>query len=325
MIDDLEKRKMLLSKYPLLLIYRLISGIFSYDSRIARRLPNYFPAYRSFGVEFLNQFLRLIHSPKSFLPQGIVIEPTSYCNLRCKHCIPQAINEDRGYIDYELYKYILDDNPQLTCLILARNGEPFLHPRIFDLISLAKSKNIYVSLYTNGILVSDEKANRILSTGLDEINFSMEDIENGYEKNRGISYHKLKHNMGLLIKKRNQIRSSLKIGINIAVIEKDDYAVRAIQKEWDSQVDHIDVEPLMGEKISLRTKSCHTLWRNLVVRWNGIVLPCCIDMNSTLVMGDIKNNSLKEIFNSSNAKAIRESHIKNKFPPVCKYCDEFFG
>jgi len=321
----MNKKDKFLSRYLYFLVYRLIGAIFHEDKRIAERLPNYFPTYRSFIGEFLNQFLRRIGSPKSFLPQGIIIEPTNYCNLRCKHCTAQAVDEDRGYMEYEFYTNIIDTNPQITCIILARNGEPFLHPKIFDMIAYAKAKGIYVSIYTNGILISKEKVDKILSVGLNEINFSIEGIGDVYRKNREVSYAVLKKNIECLIEKRKEHGVSLKIGINIAVIESDNYSVRDIKNEWEGKVDHIDIEPLMGEKSVLRTRSCRTLWRNLVVRWDGVVLPCCIDMRSSLIMGDLKKNSVREIFNGDRALALRKSHINGMYPPVCKYCDELFG
>jgi len=321
----MRKRDASLSKYPLLLIYRLIGAIFSDDNRIAERLPDYFPTYRSFIGEFLNQFLRLIGSPKSFLPQGMVIEPTNYCNLKCKHCTVQAIDEDRGFMDYEFYTHILDTNPQITSIILARYGEPFLHPRLIDMIAYAKGKGIYVSIYTSGILVSQEKADKILSVGLDEIIFSMEGTGDRYQKNRGVPYRLLKRNMEYLIEKKEKVGSSLKIKINTAVKENDDSFIVGIKNEWEGKVDHIDIEPLMDEKSVLRTRSCRTLWRNLVVRWDGVVLPCCIDMRSSLIMGDLKKNSVKDIFNGDRALAFRESHINGMYPPVCKYCNLLAG
>ncbi len=306
-------------------IYSLIGTIFYQDKRIAKRLPDYFPTYRSLLGEFMNQFLRYIGSSRSFRPQGIIIEPTNYCNLRCAHCTTQAIDEEKGYMDYDLYRRILDTNPQITCLILTRNGEPFLHPKIVDMIAYAKNKNIYVSIYTNGILLSKEKADSMLNIGLDEINFSLEGVDEEYEKNKGVPYKMLKENVDYLIKKRDLLKSRLRIGANIARIRDDDDNIKAIIDAWKGRYDHVHIEPLMGKRSSPRRTTCRTLWRNAVVRWDGVVLPCCVDMEATLVMGDVRVNALKEIFNSDKAIAIRKSHLERRYPPVCKYCDILFG
>ncbi|MBN2452698.1 MAG: SPASM domain-containing protein [Candidatus Omnitrophica bacterium] len=320
-----KKIKIPPAKYPLLLIYNLIGAMFSQDHRIAGRLMQYFGTYRSFAGELLNQLSRYARSPKSFLPQGILIEPTNLCNLKCGHCSTQRNNEPRGLMDLEFYKSIIDANPQITCIILSRYGEPFLHPKILDMIAYAKKRNIYVSTYTNGILLSREKADGVISNGLDEIIFSLEGIGDRYEKNRGTPYGALKENMEYLIERRDRSLSGIRIGINVARIADGDDYIEMVKKEWQGKVDNIDVEPLIGNKYKARETACRTLWRNAVIRWDGIVFPCCVDMDSTLPIGDLKKNSLKEIFNGDKAVSLRKSHIEKRYPPVCRYCDAFFG
>ncbi len=312
-------------KLPLIAVYGLVGKIFNFDKRIAKRLPDYFPTYRSFFGELANQLLRCAGSARSFLPQGVVIEPTNNCNLKCAHCSARINGEPRGYMDYDFYKGILDANPQITCLMLSRYGEPFLHPRIFDMIEYAKKKGIYVLVYTNGSMVSPENIDRILASGLDEINFSMEGVGRQYEENRGIPYNKLRNIIDDLLKKRAVSGSKLKIGITIARIDSDDNGVDTVKREWGGKIDYIDVEPLIGTKSPERKASCRTLWRNAVVRWDGAVFPCCIDMKAELCIGDLKNSTLKEIFNSPKALSLRSSHLKGAFPEVCKYCDNIFG
>jgi len=321
----MKRRDPTLLKYSLILLYKIIGKIYDKDKRIARRLPHYFPTYRSFAGESLNQILRYASSPRSFSPQGIVIEPTNHCNLKCKHCTAQTNDEERGYMDYEFYKRILDTNPQITCLMLSRYGEPFLHPRIFEMIEYAKGKNIYVFTYTNGVLLSEDKIDRIFASRLDEINFSVEGTGEEYEKNRGISYDILKRNLECLIDKRRTTGSKIRIGINMTEIDGKDDNAEAVKREWQGRVDYIDIGPLVGRRMSIRTASCRILWRNTVIRWDGTAFPCCIDMNSSLALGDLKTASLKEIFNGDKAVSLRESHLKRKFPEVCKYCGPIFG
>ncbi|KAF0135256.1 MAG: putative molybdenum cofactor biosynthesis protein [Candidatus Saganbacteria bacterium] len=314
-----------LSRFPLRIVYTIIGVIFRADKRIAERLPRYFPTYRAFAGETINQLFKCVKSSRSFLPQGIILEPTNICNLRCAHCVPQSLNEKRGMMEYDFYVSILDSNPQLTSMILSRNGEPFLHPNIFDMISYAKRKGIYMAVYTNGMLLKSDRCSDIISSGLDEINFSLEAVGDAYEKNRGVPYSFFSEALSSLLSKRAISGSRLRVGLNIAKIGACETALRNIYEEWAGKVDVIDVEPIMGGKSSRRRLPCRTLWRNVVVRWDGIVLPCCIDMKSSLVMGDAKTASLKEIFNSPQARALRLKHIKGEYPPVCEYCDSLFG
>ncbi len=321
----MKKPRVPAMKYPLLLIYRIVGIIFRQDGRIAKRLPDYFPTYRSFFGELLNQFFRLMGMPRSFQPQGVILEPTNSCNLKCEHCSARINEEKRGFMEYDFYTHIIDSNPQITCLMLSRYGEPLLHPRIFDMITYAKRKGIYVFLYTNGTLLSEKMSDMILSSGLDEIFFSLEGTGEDYEKNRGFQYEKLKDSMEHLIRKKETAGSDIKIGINVAGLDGIDRRLDAVRREWGDKVTYVETEPLIGTKSSPRDRSCRTLWRNAVIRWDGIVFPCCIDMNSSLAIGDAKKNTLKEIFNGPEALSLRRRHLEKRFPSVCKTCDKMFG
>jgi radical SAM protein with 4Fe4S-binding SPASM domain len=65
------------------------------------------------------------------------------------------------------------------------------------------------------------------------------------------------------------------------------------------------------------------LWDTLVVLANGDVTVCCYDYNGVLNIGNIKNNSIKELWNSPQLKQLRKIHYKRGFDkiPLCSKCD----
>lgn len=311
---------------PLILFYKLVSLLFYRGEKVNRQLFDYFPTYRAAFGEMMNQVQRLLHRTTACAVQGILIEPTNHCNLKCRHCsIQNKKNVHKGYMDFGFYTKIIDDNPQLTCIILTRNGEPFLHPRIFEMIAYARQRNIHVSLYTNGLLLNEDKIQRLFESDLSEINFSMEGVGEAYRSNRGQDYDMLAMRITQVLHQRNQRNAGLRVGINVA-LTRDASQLARIEEQWRGVVDYIMVEPLMmGPAAKLRTKSCKTLWRNLVVAWDGEVVPCCVDMHNTLVMGNARQQSLAAIFNGRQAQAIRRQHLSKAFPDICKYCDSHFG
>ena len=314
-----------LKRLPLRLFYYLVNAFFYSGDKVSRQLYPYFPTYRAASGEVLNQLYRVLRKISTYTVQGILIEPTNHCNLRCRHCSIQNRKDiKKGYMDFNLYKSVIDNNQQLTCIILTRNGEPLLHPQIFDMIEYARQKNIYISIYTNGLLLNDENIERIFKSGLCEINFSMEGTGDYYTYNRGKEYEKLVHVIKKVLEERKLRKSPLSVGINVAMTT-DSTHVKNVYKEWDGVVDYIMVEPLMAEKGNPRSTSCKTLWRNLVIAWDGEVVPCCVDMHNSMVLGNINRNTLLEILNGSRAKEFRACHINKKYPPVCKYCDTHFG
>jgi radical SAM protein with 4Fe4S-binding SPASM domain len=293
-------------KLPLLLFYSIVGNLYPEDDRIALRLFEYFPT-------------------SAYKVQGILIEPTNICNLKCRHCTTQSIpNNKKGNMSLNLFRKILDDNPQLTCIILTRNGEPFTHRYIFEMIRFARDKGIYVTVYTNGILLNEEKITRIFESDLSEINFSMEGVGDYYNYNRGKPYDAIKSVINRLIEERNKRGSRLKIGINATIAEDIRYA-NAVKKEWENIVDFVTIEPLMGNSRERRSSSCRTLWRNLVITWNGDVLPCCVDMYGKLLLGNVNRQSLREIFNGPKVKELRKRHLRSDFPKICSLCHPYHG
>ena len=123
---------------------------------------------------------------------------------------------------------------------------------------------------------------------------------------------------------RKRRKSTLKIGINAVLIDKTAYVER-VKKEWGRLVDHINIELLMGRNSLPRTSTCRTLWRNLVVTWDGSVVPCCVDMENKLLIGNAKEKTLKDIFNDLPVQHLRKKHLERRYPEICKYCDSYFG
>lgn len=313
-----------ISRVPLKLFYTLAGNIYHHDARIALNLYSCFPTYRSAFAEIMNQLHRIAGFDRAYDVQGIVIEPTNYCNLRCKHCTPQNLKAEKGYMKMGLFKKMIDENPQLTSIILTRNGEPFLHPEIFEMISYAAKRKIYVIVFTNGMLLDDAMIEKIFKSGLGELSFSLEGVGDFYEYNRGESYEKCAGLIRKVLEKHKALSSDMKIGINATFTEDPNNAL-SVKKEWGGIVDFVTLEPLMCQKYTPRNVPCRTLWRNLVISWNGDVVPCCTDMENKLSLGNANNDTLKSIFNGPVVRALRRGHLKKNYPCVCKYCDTHFG
>ncbi|HEC39587.1 hypothetical protein LCGC14_0577280 [marine sediment metagenome] len=113
------------------------------------------------------------------LPEVVRIEPASICNLKCIHC-PTGIlrNEiNRGIMSLETFKIIIkelkDINPRVV--VLYHGGEPFLNKNIFYMIRQLKSLGIgFVKTVTNGMLITQKMLSKIILSGLDSIEFSLD-------------------------------------------------------------------------------------------------------------------------------------------------------
>jgi radical SAM protein with 4Fe4S-binding SPASM domain len=310
------------------IFYRAVNRWFYPGEKVAEQLARYFPTYASAHGESRNQLHRILGRTSAYALQGVQIEPTDHCNLRCGHCSihgPGSPERHRGFMSWDLFTRIVDENPALTCMILVRNGEPLLHPGFFDMVAYAAARGIHVSTYTNGsLLLGGGRLERLFGSGLGEIVFSLEAVGDAYERLRGCGYARFEAAVRATIAERDARGSPLRVGINVARAGTED-DLSAVLASWEDVVDHVYVEPLMGSEAGPRGAPCRTLWRNLVVGWDGTVVPCCVDMMDSLVVGDANQAPLAEIFQGARVRALRRAHLEGRYPPICERCSAHFG
>jgi glycosyltransferase involved in cell wall biosynthesis/MoaA/NifB/PqqE/SkfB family radical SAM enzyme len=125
------------------------------------------------GKEFIDRLIYRI--PK--LPKEAQIEVTNRCNFSCKMCQRYGLGVSFTDMDWSTYEKILDKTDGIKSLVLTGWGEPFLHPRIFDMITSAKERGHNVRLTTNASLLNEACRQNIFASGLDAITFSIDDTE----------------------------------------------------------------------------------------------------------------------------------------------------
>jgi MoaA/NifB/PqqE/SkfB family radical SAM enzyme len=100
----------------------------------------------------------------------LYVEPTNRCNLDCRTCMRHGWEEDLGFMEFGLFEKIIADLrsfPKRPDIFFGGFGEPLGHPRIADMVALAKRSGAKVELISNGILLDDEMAERLIAAGLD--------------------------------------------------------------------------------------------------------------------------------------------------------------
>ena len=116
-------------------------------------------------------------------PFFVTLDVTRRCNLRCLGCRFHSTETDGQILGDQSVKDLRFDWAEklfselkelnTRTLFLMGEGEPFLHPRIFDIIRLAKKFGLRTTVTTNGTLVDDVMAERIIDAGLDEMHISL--------------------------------------------------------------------------------------------------------------------------------------------------------
>jgi radical SAM protein with 4Fe4S-binding SPASM domain len=68
---------------------------------------------------------------------------------------------------------------------------------------------------------------------------------------------------------------------------------------------------------------CWKMWQSCVITWDGKVVPCCFDKDAHYVMGDLTQQSFKEIWSSKNYNSFRDTILRSRDEiEMCRNCTE---
>lgn len=166
--------------------------------RLFRRVLDYLPSqnsrslfetlfYRSWflGGNKRDQF----EAENGFRPPFVMIlSPTLHCNLRCKGCYTLGYGTKQE-LPYELVKRVLGECQEMGIhFITVLGGEPFVYPDLFRMIE--EHPQIFFQVYTNGTLMTREKAKRLSELGNTMVVISIEGYEEETDRWRGKGVYK---------------------------------------------------------------------------------------------------------------------------------------
>jgi tungsten cofactor oxidoreducase radical SAM maturase len=107
----------------------------------------------------------------------IYIEVTTRCNFDCTTCIRNGWEEELGHMDPGVFKLLLEQIkqlPELQAVHFGGFGEPLSHPDIFDMIDDIKKMDVKVEMITNGSLLTEQRAEKLIESGLDTLFVSLD-------------------------------------------------------------------------------------------------------------------------------------------------------
>ena len=291
------------------------------------------------------------------MPLGVSIEPTNNCNLKCKECPTgmDTLTRAKGNIDEEISKKLIDElAPTLTTVIFYFQGEPFINKRIDELINYASNAKVYSITSSNGHYFTPENVNKVIKSGLNKLIISIDGTtQEVYEKYRvGGSLKKVIDGVELLVSEKQKTKSKLpKLVLQFLVTAENEHQINDAKKlANDLRFDKISFKtaqiydfengnPLIpenekysrykkqgdgGYQIKSKLKNrCWRMWSQPVVTATGDVVPCCFDKDAKYKMGNLNNNSFKEIWQSENYQYFRKKVFKDrKSIDICKNCTE---
>ena len=307
---------------------------FLLDSHLLNANPIYAYLYRK-------QINEIMEEQKD-RPRKVIIENTNACNAHCIFCVRDEMNRNVGFMDFSLYKKIVDDCAALKVKEVAiyRLGEPLLDPDFSEKVAYAKKAGIeIVSTNTNASLLDEETATKILNSGLDVIYISLDATSKEvYEKIRkGLDFDIVKKNIQRFIELKNSRKKKKPaIILNFCYIADNKDQVKGFIREWKKhgQIWISNTHDWSGKaKIQVedssfikRVEPCRLLWTEMVVSWNGQVPLCCIDYDDKIILGDLKNESIGDVWRGEKLEKYRKLHMTDDFDkiPICRSCTCYF-
>lgn len=289
-------------------------------------------------------------------PTYIDIELTNNCNYKCLMCpIGTGVaKRKKGFMSKELYNKILEEiKAYKTPLRFIRWGEPTLHKDFIEFIEKAKACGIICHVNTNGTILDKESFERLLDLKLDSIKFSFQGIdEKSYREMRNENYFdQLIEKIELLHRLRGE-RMSPFIHVATTVTYEDKESIDIFKNKAEkiadmvsvgrTQLEHIDIEKakLSEEEknrikqlksketlVKKRLNCCPEVFDKLSIDWDGKVTACCGDYDNEMVIGDLKDNTLKEIWNGERMNEYRDSLSRREYEKhkLCKDCYDYMS
>jgi radical SAM protein with 4Fe4S-binding SPASM domain len=278
----------------------------------------------------------------------IYIEITNVCNLRCDFC-PET-KRTAEFMRIETFKKILKQiEPFTDYLYFHVKGEPLLHPEIDKFLDLSCEKGFKVNLTTNGTLIEEATDKILMKPALRQVNFSLHSFDGNEVKQSKDEYmdnifsfvddaamktkvltafrlwnldkdddttsqrktnheilNKIESHFNLPYKIEGKIDSSKGIQIAENIFLNQDYEFNwpTLEKEEDSSKGF-----------------CYGLKTQVAILVDGTVVPCCLDGDGIIELGNINDTPFSEIIEGERATKIRQGFSKkNVVEELCKKC-----
>lgn len=277
-------------------------------------------------------------------PNRITVELTNRCNVSCTFCHRQKFPMEFGDMEETLFYKIVDEAAQHlpVKIVIFFRGESLLNPNLIPYIKYAKEKGLGpIQLASNALILDQKMSEDLVQSGIDFISFSLDTLDKEiYQETRlsgnlEKSMDNVKY-LGELCKKK-KCKSEFVPTLQVSTIDLDCY--RPIQEKfityWKQYVDIVRiyyehdengqfVDPEIQKLLiwDSERKPCRKVFTDMIIYWNGHIALCNYDWNQKMDFGDIKSQSLSEVWNGEVYEKIRQMHINNNFEEhiLCKSC-----
>ncbi|HEY0826661.1 MAG TPA: radical SAM/SPASM domain-containing protein [Bacilli bacterium] len=281
------------------------------------------------------------------------IEITSVCNLACSFC-PQTKRQS-NFIKVDAFTKILDEiKPHTDYIYYHVKGEPLLHPKIDELLDLSHERGFKVNITTNGTLINKAKSKIWLKPALRQMNFSLHSFDGHEEAGYEGAVDKEEYLVNILSFVREAVeKSKILVSFRLWNLEQDNATNLQKKKnrrilEMLEQEFHLDYKIeekfIRGKGLKLAERVylnqdhefkwpdlkeaeeegkgfCHALRNQAAILVDGTVVPCCLDGEGVINLGNINTTSFSEIVEGDRANKLFDGFSRREVvEELCRKC-----
>lgn len=266
------------------------------------------------------------------MPVEASIEVTTRCNLACTMCPRQLINRPLQEMEFSLFKKIINEMKDFAELVYLHGlGEPLLCSQLFKFLKYAKSQKLRVGISTNATLLDRAQSEKLLDSGLDYLILALDGAtKKTYEQIRvGGNFVKVETNIkNFLAMKKRRKKSPFTVIQFIAMKENEKEVDLFLEKWRHSGAEVVRVKPVVDffgqrkPKMTNAPSRCFYPYRMINIYFDGTVVPCCEDNFGNYALGNIKEKSLREIWNGPKIQLLRRKLAVRKREEIflCRSC-----
>lgn len=265
----------------------------------------------------------------------IYLEISNLCNLKCNFC-PGTKRPGRRLSVEEFSELLPKLRPYTDFLYFHLMGEPLCHPNLEEFLAIANEQGFKVILTTNGTLLAKQQEVLRNAPALHKVNISLHAFESNdlaipfeqylddcFAFGKAMNGNKIVvyrlWNQGGADELNDSILSRMKLFFPESWV-KERQGIRIADRTYIEHGDKFDWPDLSAPEGDSKV-FCYGLRDQLGVLCDGTVVPCCLDHEGDLALGNLFETNLEEILSSSRAQNIYNGFTKREaMETLCRRC-----
>ncbi len=279
-------------------------------------------------------------------PRYLQIETISVCNARCSMCLTRYCKRDVTTMTEEMFKKITDElkdySVDIERVTIQVAGEPLLDKKLEHRIRLLKDSGIrFVVFATNGSLMTEQRAKSVMKSGVDEVSFSVDGAtKQTYEKIRvGLDFAEVVENIETFLRVRDEMNPETIVRIRMVAQKANENEIDQFLAFWNQRLKPTDSVyakvlhtwgnssklhelPEGYDYEKLNASACTSPWTSMVIFSDGQVPLCCCDYKPSYSLGNVAEQSIREMWLGEKLGKIRHLHALHGRASIkmCRNC-----